>query len=125
MDLSQITSLLADEAGLDVEQAEQAAAVLEARDLLRVGDRRRWRVTVDDPDAAAAYTFDVDAHTARAACIEGARRAIRADPNGCITTLQRDGLTDAQRAQLADDGPDGLVHAVSLWATAREVVHAA
>ncbi len=122
MDREQIHALLCDVGAVESDDvAEAVVAALEARDLLRIGERRRWRVTVDDPDAMAAYTFDVDAHTAYAASIEAARRAIRADPGACLAGTVKN-LTDAQRAHMADDDADGLVGAVAKWAVAQPIV---
>ncbi|MFL5819469.1 MAG: hypothetical protein ACJ76S_02130 [Solirubrobacteraceae bacterium] len=66
-----------------LERARPIVDALERDGVLASRDQRRYRVVIDHPDMARRYEYDeVPAFSAYAACVEGARRAIRDDPNG-------------------------------------------
>lgn len=122
MNRRQIIDLVSETGGLEqvVDVAERLVAELESRGLLVVGDARRWRVTVDDPNARRAYDYDgVETATAASACLIGARRAIRDDEGATIGR----GEVDAQwRAMLADaPADDELIRSVLVYTLAVEV----
>lgn len=127
MDREQIIELVAEAARRASGPGEDVVAgcvvdELIARDLLVTGPRRLWRVRVDDPSAVQAYTYEaVEAHSAWAACVKAARRAIVDDPRATVQ-WQGDPPTEAQRRQLAD-GTE-LAEAVARWAVAEEVASA-
>jgi hypothetical protein len=109
-------------AGLPEEQEAAATAVVDAlieRDLLVVGERRRWRVRVDDPTAEQAYTYDdIEAHCAWAACVKAARRAIVDDPRATVRWQDGKLPDEKQRRQLADGD---LAELVARFAIAEEL----
>lgn len=123
MNRAQIIELVEQTGGLDqvVDVAEQLVDALESRGLLKIGDARRWRVTVDDPNARREYVYeDVEAATAAGACLVGARRAIRDDEGATIGAGHE--VEAEWRAMLAErPADDGLIRSVVAYTVAAEI----
>jgi hypothetical protein len=121
VDREQVVELVRDTVvGTKADQsvAERVVEALENRDLLKSGERRRWHVVVDDPEASRAYEYDVEAYSAHAASIKAARLAIREDPGGCMVWPKGQQPTEEQRAHMADGG---LAELVARYAVAVEL----